>query len=210
MKNILRNIFGPSKEEIWSQLEQQINARVVHTQRFLSSDIKVLVEHKNWTIVLDTFHRHEGKTQIPYTRMRCAYDNRDGFRFMIKKEGFFSDLAKYFGMQDIEIGDRIFDDTFILQSKNPAQIKTLLELDSIKQHFMALSDLSLFMVKVKDDEGYWGQTFPEGVDELYLEVRGILKNLEQLKVMFMLFAEIMDRLCQIGSAYETPPNIILK
>ena len=34
--------------------------------------------------------------------------------------------------------------------------------------------------------------------------------LEKLKIMFKLFAEIMDRLCEIGSAYETRPEINLK
>jgi len=73
-----------------------------------------------------------------------------------------------------------------------------------------LSSLSQFQVKVKDDEGYFGQHFPEGVDELYLEVVGIIKDIAQLKILFKLFAEIMDRLCEIGSAYETRPEIDLK
>jgi len=207
---LLRNIFGPSKEEVWVQLEQEINAQFIKKKSFLIDDSKVVLEHKNWTIVLDVFHRSTGKSSTPYTRMRCAYVNKDDFRFKIFKEGFFNDIAKYFGMQDIEIEDEIFDNVFILKSKNPEQIKALFKDESIKKDFLALSNLSLFQVSVKDDEGYFGQHFPEGVDELYLEVMGILKDIEQLKIMFKLFAEIMDRLCEIGSAYETRPEIELK
>ena len=207
---LLRNIFGPSKEEIWIQLEQEINAQFIMKKSFLIDDSKVVLEHKNWTIVLDVFHRSTGKSTIPYTRMRCAYVNKDDFRFEIFKEGFFATIGKYFGMEDIEIEDKIFDDTFVLKSKNLDKIKALFKDEDIKNDFLALSSLSQFQVKVKDDEGYFGQHFPEGVDELYLEVVGIIKDIAQLKILFKLFAEIMDRLCEIGSAYETRPEIDLK
>ncbi len=206
----LKNIFGPRKEEVWVHLEQEINARLIFEERFLTNEAKVILEHKNWTIILDVFHRSTGKTSTPYTRMRCAYINKDDFRFTIYPEGLFTDLAKYFGMQDIEIEDKIFDDTFVLKSKNPDKIKALFTDANIKNDFLALADLSQFQVKVRDDEGFWGQSFPDGVDELYLEVVGILKDLEKLKIMFKLFAEIMDRLCEMGSAYEARPTINLR
>ncbi len=206
---LLRNIFGPSKEEIWVQLEQEINATLIKKKNFFD-DSKVVLEHKNWTIILDVFHRSTGKSSTPYTRMRCAYINKDDFRFSIYPAGLFTDLAKYFGMQDIEIEDKIFDDTFVLKSKNPDKIRALFKDKNIKNDFLALANLSQFQVKVQDDEGFWGQSFPDGVDELYLEVVGIIKDVEKLKIMFKLFAEIMDRLCEIGSAYETRPEINLK
>jgi len=55
---------------------------------------------------------------------------------------------------------------------------------------------------VKDDEGWFGTRFPEGVDELYFCVLGIIKDIERLKSLFDLFAEVLDHLCRIGSAYE--------
>ncbi|NBB30275.1 DUF3137 domain-containing protein [Cellulophaga sp. BC115SP] len=205
----LKNIFGPSKEEIWVQLEQEINARLINKDSFWH-DSKVVLEHKNWTIILDVFHHSSGKSSTPYTRMRCAYINKDDFRFTIYPEGLFTDLAKYFGMQDIEIEDKIFDDTFVLKSENPDKIKTLFNDNNIKNAFFALADLSQFQVKVQDDEGFWSQSFPDDVDELYLEALGVIKDLVTLKNMFKLFAEIMDRLCEIGSAYETHPTINLE
>lgn len=207
--NLFRNIFGPSKEEIWVQLEQEINAKFIMKKSFLINDSKVILEYKKWTIVLDVFHRSNGKSSTPYTRMRCAYVNKDDFRFKIIKEGLFAEIGKYFGMEDIEIEDKIFDDTFVLKSKNPEKIKALFKDENIKNDFLTLSNLYQFQVTVKDDEGYFGQHFPEGVDELYLEVIGIIKDIEQLKIMFKLFAEIMDRLCEIGSAYENRPEIDL-
>lgn len=63
---------------------------------------------------------------------------------------------------------------------------------------------------MKDDEGWFGATFPEGVDELYFQVLGVIRDLDRLKSLFDLFAEILNELCHIGSAYENDPNITLK
>lgn len=208
--NLINNIFGASKDEIWAQLEGEINAQFIKRTNFLLNDSKVIVEHKNWTIILDTFQRSTGKSSYPYTRMRCAYVNKDNFKFLIYKEGIFTDIAKYFGMQDIEIADKIFDDKFVLKSKNTEQLRALLKDETIKAHFLTLGQLAHFRVLVKDDDGFWADSFPQGVSELYLEVLGTIKDLASLKLMFMFFAEIMDTLCEIGSAYESRSEITLR
>jgi hypothetical protein len=52
----------------------------------------------------------------------------------------------------------------------------------------------------------FGQDFPEGVDELHFQVHGVVKDVERLKGMCELFAETLNTLCDIGSAYETRPE----
>jgi hypothetical protein len=60
---------------------------------------------------------------------------------------------------------------------------------------------------VKDDEGWFGPHFPEGVDELQFTVVGVIKDVERLKLLFELFSETLDQLCRIGSAYDQPPDV---
>ena len=62
---------------------------------------------------------------------------------------------------------------------------------------------------VKDDEGWFGAKFPEGVDELYFAVAGVIADVTRLKLLYELFAETLDRLCAIGSAYERDPGVAL-
>ena len=52
-----------------------------------------------------TYTVSTGKTTIVFTRMRAPYVNPNSFRFTIYRKGFFSGIGKFFGMQDIEIGD---------------------------------------------------------------------------------------------------------
>ena len=62
---------------------------------------------------------------------------------------------------------------------------------------------------VRDDEGVFGKHFPEGVDELRFDVAGHIKDIERLKHLYDLFAEVLNHLCHIGSAYEQDPNLAL-
>ncbi len=39
---------------------------------------------------------------------------------------------------------------------------------------------------------------------------GVIKDTERLKQLFDLFAEVLNHLCQIGSAYEDDPGMELK
>jgi hypothetical protein len=64
-------------------------------------------------------------------------------------------------------------------------------------------------VQVKDDEGWFGTRFPDGVDELYFVAVGVIKDLELLRGLFDLFAALLHQLCNIGSAYENDPGVTL-
>jgi sensor c-di-GMP phosphodiesterase-like protein len=51
------------------------------------------------------------------TRLR-----EEGFRFAIYRKGFFSDLGKLMGMQDIEVGDPEFDEAFIIKGNDESKV----------------------------------------------------------------------------------------
>jgi hypothetical protein len=204
--NLLKNLFFSGTEQLWQQLA--IEVRGTFTDGGWWKSDRVTVNYKEWTMVLDTYTVSSGKHSTTYTRMRCPYVNKDGFRFKLFREGFFAGIGKFFGMQDVEVGEKIFDETFVLQGNNPAQIKALFEKEKLRQLLLNQPSRD-FSIEVKDDEGFFQAKFPEGVDELVFLVHGIVTDVEWLKSVFFLFAEIMNQLCQIGSAYETKPDITL-
>lgn len=201
----LRKLFGPSKKEVWRQLSEEIGAKYVDGGWWKCD--KVEVTHGDWTMTLDTYAVSTGKVTIVYTRMRAPYVNPNAFRFEIYRRTFFSDIGKRFGMQDIEIGDEAFDRDFIIKATDESQIRSLLASPKIRDLIAQQSDIKF---SVKDDEGWFGTKFPEGVDELYFVVNGVIKDPERLKLLYELFAETLDELCRIGSAYDGSPNVTLK
>lgn len=197
---MLRSLFGPSKAEVWRELSRQISADYVDGGFWKGQ--KVAATSGPWTVTLDTYTVSTGKSSVTFTRMRAPYVNRDGFRFQIYRAGIFTALGVMLGMQDIKIGDAGFDRQFVVKANDADQVKTLLANEQLRGLLLQQPGVHL---KVADDEGWFGQQFPEGVDELYFQVAGVIKDLDRLKSLFGLFSETLESLCRIGSAYETPP-----
>ena len=202
---LLRSLFGPSRQEIWRQLSYEIHGRYVAGQGFWKGD-KVEAMHRAWTVTLDQYVVSTGEVTIPYTRFRAPYVNPSGFRFRIYRRSGLSGLGKLMGMQDVEIGDPAFDEAFIIQGHDVAKLRLLFASPRIRELITAQPEIEF---SVKGDEGWFGPTFPEGVDELYFLAHGMIKDVTRLKQVYELFAEVLDELCRMGAAYETDPHLSL-
>jgi hypothetical protein len=196
--------FGPSKDDMWRQLSQEIGADFIEGGFWKGNKVQAHVGI--WTITLDIYTESTGETHVRYTRMRVPYVNPEGFRFTIYRKGFFSELGKLFGMQDIEVGDSDFDEAFIIKGTDEFRVRDLFANPQIRQMIQAQPKIRL---DVKDSEGWFGPTFPEDVDELHFQVVGVMKDIERLKALFDLFAAVLDQLCRIGSAYKQEPGVTL-
>lgn len=202
---LLSRLFGPSREEVWRELCQQIGADFVDGG-FWKGD-KVEVHHKEWTITLDTYTVHAGHTHVVYTRIRAPFVNRDGFRFTVYRKSLFSGLGKALGMQDIEVGHSLhFDEDFIIQGNDEGRVKAFFANDEIRR---LIAEQPKVKLEIVDDDGTFGRRFPEGVDQLRFEAIGEIKDVERLKSLYDLFAETLDELHRLGSAAPQDPGVAL-
>lgn len=199
----LRSIFGPSREEVWRQLSDEIGAHYVDGG-FWKGD-KVQAHTGEWTITLDTYTVSNGKSSTTYTRIRAPYVNKDGFRFTIYRKSIFSGLGKLLGMQDVEIGHEPFDRDFIIKGNDEMKLREFFSNAELRELIHLQPSIHL---EIRDDEGIFGVHFPEGVDELYFSTVGVIKDIERLKDLFTLFGGILNYLCHIGSAYEDDPGLV--
>jgi hypothetical protein len=192
--------FGPSKDEVWRQLSEEIGAEFLEGGFCKGSKVQAHVGP--WTVTLDIYS--DGESQA--TRLRAPYVNPKGFRFTIYRKGFFSDLGKLLGMQDIEVGDPEFDEAFIIKGNDEDRVRVLFSDAKIRQ---MVQDQPKIRLEVKDSEGWFGPKFPEDVDELHFQVVGVIKDVDRLKSLFDLFTALLDALCRIGSAYKQGPGVEL-
>lgn len=201
---VLRRVFGPSRDEIWRQFSEQVGGRFVEPT-FLKTG-KVEAKHDDWTVTLDSYAVSTGKVTVVYTRLRAPYQNPGGFRFRVYRKNIFTGMGKLFGMQDIEIGDAAFDESFVIQGTDESQVRQLFSNPRIRELLAAQPEVDF---SVKDDEGWFGADFPDGVDELHFVAHGTIKDLDRLKQLFDLFSETLDQLCRMGSAYEGSVDVRL-
>jgi hypothetical protein len=200
VRETMRSWFGPSREEIWRQLSERLNARYVDGG-FWKGD-KVEASHGDWTITLDSYVVSTGKTTFVYTRMTAPFLNTDAFRFTIARAGFLTPIAKLFGMQDIEVGDEAFDDAFVIRSNDEDRVKTLLASGRLRTLLQELPEVHL---TIKGGDKWYERRLPPEVDALEFTVMGLVKDLDKLEAMYRLLAEALDGLCRVGSAYERAP-----
>ena len=197
--------FFNSHEEIWKQLAEELKGQFVDGG-WLKHD-KVEAQWNTWTVTMDKYVVSTGKVTQVFTRIRAPYINADGFRFRIYRKGIFTGIGKALGLvQDIEIGEDSFDEQFVIQGNMEDRIRAMLRRPELRKLIEAQPDICF---EVRDDEGWFGAKFPEGVDELHFLAHGVIKDLEQLRSLYKLFAEILDYLYSTGSACAREPGVRL-
>ena len=193
-------LFGPSQQDIWQAFADEIGGEYIGGGIFSAK--KIIYNNGNWTFLLDTYT----VDKTVFTRMRAPFVNPEKLFFKIYRHSVFSSIGKAMGMQDIEIGDLGFDEDFILKGNDPKILKLLLEDIRIKNYFQQLRKVC---IEIKENDGFFGADFPEGTDELYFRCPGILRDQNQLKTLFDLFALILERLVRVDVASNADPGVQL-
>lgn len=199
--NTLKKIFHPDKKAIWRQLSDNINGEVVKGKSW--QGIKIVARVNEWTVTLDTYITVVGNLPVTFTRFRAPYINKDGFRFLIYREDLAGKIQKLMGMQDIQVDYPEFDRSFIIQGNNEAKILQLFSNSKIRGLLQSQRFPQMWVRETKRE------LYPEGVDQLCLQVPQLIRDLENLQALYELFSETLNHLCHIGSAYENDPDIKL-
>ena len=202
--SFLKALFGPSRREIWQQLSREVGG-AFHEGGLLTPSA-VQARTGDWIVTLDTVTHGDGRTNQTYTRLRAPYFNPEGFRFEVYRASIFTGLGKALGMQDIEVGHPRFDKDFVIKGNAPRRVRRLFENERIRNLIDVQPRIHL---SVKGHEG-WFSKFPAGVDELHFQAEGVIKDLEQLRILFDLFAEVLQQVCHEGTAYEDDVRIHIR
>lgn len=200
----LRALFGPSKAEQWRRLADAVGGAYLPGGFWRSDRVQARVGP--WTLTLDTFAQGNGESSSTYTRLRAPYRSRDGFRFRAHHAGVFTPIGKWLGMQDIDVGDPVFDAAFVLKGRDEAKVRAVFADPKIRQLMLAKPRLRL---EAQGDPAWFFKTLPPGVDQLYFQDCGVIKDVERLAVLFDLFAAVLHQLSRIGVAERADPGVEL-
>lgn len=203
-------LFGPSQNEVWSQISRDIGGEYIESGFWQKGELRY--RHGGWEILLDTYTEShssgDGTTsQSTYTRMRSPYISQGNFSFKLYREGIFSGIGKFFGGQDIEIGDAFFDREFIIKSNRPETVTRLLSHPELRSLIHQQPNIYL---EIKDSDGFWNNQLPADTRELYFRCGGVVKETRLLKALFDLFCKALDQLVEVGAAAAESPGVKLK
>ena len=164
------------------------------------------VRYKKWCVTLDTNVVPAGAAAAVVTRMRAPYTSRGAFRFKLQRRDLLDALARRIGIHTSETGQTEFDREFVVRSGDDARVRSLFEDQAIRRLIQSQPAVNL---EARGDDGPFGATLPEGVDELVLRAPGFVTDAARLRKLFALFALILDRLCAMDSAREDEPGVSL-
>ena len=201
---MLNKNFREHEEQVWAKLSEEIGGAFLHRTKGEGRHDKVFAKVDQWSVTLDLHSEPGYRSEVIYTRFRAAYINPDGFRFNIFKADLWDDISRVVGFQDVEVGEADFDDHFRIMGSDEDQLKRLFRHHRLKALLKQEPEAHMFV----RDSGVWFQDeFPEGVDELVLEVEGEIADLTRLERMYAILAAALHTLCHVGSAYEDDPEL---
>ncbi len=137
-----------------------------------------------------------GRASDVVTRVRAAYANPTHFRFRLRPQSLFDPLRVLFGVVDDPSNDPVFDRRFTAETDDPARLAALLRDAELRTLLLAAPWCTL---EVRDDEDWFAQDFPDGTDELHLEVDGRVIEPERLEALFRAFARTLDGLMRLDA-----------
>jgi hypothetical protein len=103
----------------WASAARSLGMQIQPGSTFMNPKIEGRVDELHITV--DTYTRGSGNNSQTYTRFRVAYPSV-GVHFDLTRQTGFATITKLFGAQDFQIGDALFDDTFVIKSDQPARL----------------------------------------------------------------------------------------
>ena len=170
------------KRDFWRELSEEFDGvfKVGHT---VSKDLERLIlqiPYKQYMIEFSESDTHPLKIESTLKA------NRD-FEFIISFEDSIEKLLKLLGQQDIEVGDKIFDDKYLIKEKNTHFIEHILSEECIKT------------ILLKNNVFSFGCNYQKKDNTLRLSslVSRTINSKDELSELFKLFCLTIDKMKEL-------------
>ncbi|HEY0169879.1 MAG TPA: hypothetical protein VGB98_02415 [Pyrinomonadaceae bacterium] len=189
-------------DETWAEFCGRVDAALAE---YLRAG-RARVRYRHWCVMLDTNVVPAGAAAAVVTRMRAPFVGRGRFRFKLQRRDLLDALARRLRLHSSETGQSDFDREFVIRSGDDEGVRRLFDSPDIRRLIQSQPSINL---EARGDDGPFGESLPEGVDELVLRAPGFVTDAERLRRLFALFALTLDRLCETGAACHDEPGVTL-
>jgi hypothetical protein len=180
-------VFRGYRDEVWTALQRAMNEDGAWDGR------AVRVHHPPFVVTVDVNAQLAGYASEVETRLRAAFPNPRKLRFRMVRQAWKSRLAQRLGLHDVEVGDPAFDAAFWIRAHDADPVRRLLSDPKLRDD---LAGSPAWLVEVRDDDGWFGQEFPAGVDMLLLEAPGRVTDPEAIGAMYDAMARLLDGIAE--------------
>ena len=197
-------LFGPNKKELFQGFNEAIGGK--YSEGNWNKGPRIESRYESWTIYLDTHNVSNGKNSITYTRMRVCFKNPNQFELKITKEGVFSKIGKALGMQDILIGDDVFDENYVIKSNDEMNTVRLFHNSTLKELIGLQKKMNLIISHKKHQ---FGTRCDDGESVLSFMVPYVIKESSVILNLLKLFREMLNQLLELQIIDESQTSTAL-
>jgi len=189
LKQLYDSLFAKSYAAVWQQFAKENNGT------YTEANNRVTYVYKTHVLVFDT-HTHytivAGSTQEKeYTRARLEFVSPGNLQFRLMHQGIVDSIGKFFGAQDILIGDEKFDKRFMIKGNDESKVQLLFSNNALRNLLLTQQDLHLQLL---DKEGIFDEPITEDHAMLYYLSTEKIKTIEQLNALYTLYTTLIDQL----------------
>jgi hypothetical protein len=171
------------KRDFWKELSNEKNGTFTIKQT-VSKDLEILVleiPYKQYLVEFTESDSHPLK-------INCKLNVNFKFDFSISYKDTIEKLLKFFGSQDIQVGNEAFDKKYLIKGGKPELIKKILMRDNIKTILLSNNVFSYNCIYEKNNESI----------QLTSLVSRTVNSKSELAELFELFCLTIDELEELG------------
>ncbi|MBN1650094.1 MAG: hypothetical protein JW857_02130 [Bacteroidales bacterium] len=166
-----------SQRKVWNELAYDLKAEFVDKGFF--KPLEVVKKEEGYEIKLDSFTKMAGRTPIITTRFESNCDAVEDFRFLIKRKNIFNKRAPK-GLELIPVEYHEFDHLFRLFASNKRRIHRVFN-RKLQSQLVNQAPYRDIRIELK-------------ANILELQIKPLIKDIEQLKSLFVLMESIQEQL----------------
>jgi hypothetical protein len=136
MSHEITTITANSEYEVWIQLKADLQKQ----EGLMEYSVAINQNGRKLMLIIDIDPGGGFEGGYAFTTLSAPLQQQIDFKFAIHKEGFFDEVGKFFGMQDIVIGYPEFDDKVIVKTNNENKTRKVFESAETRDVFKTLKD----------------------------------------------------------------------
>lgn len=193
--------LGPNEVASWRAFAQEVGGTYVPPTLWRVNQVRMQVGHWTATLDLKTYSFPSGAETL--TRLQVLYVAQRHFTVEIQRSAALLQIAKLFGMREVEIGDPIFDQIFTIWGSDVDGVRRFFDNARIRDYLR--SEPSAHLALLKHSEPFHPAQ-PPGAYRLLCDLHGAVAEGDRLHRLRAFAVDVMEELHRMGIAGEGEPK----
>lgn len=188
----LKSICGPTAEEVWQKFGNQFNGKISFNG---NKGHRIEFEYKCWKIIFDHYTIKVLDSSITYTIVRSKFINNHNFKFKLITKNNLNSIGQDLNLEKFTSENNHLNEKYIITTNNGNIMNEILNEDNIIN--IIDSQYNIYL-EIRNYDKTCDMNSDQNISEIYFRKSGIIKDFQQLKDLYTLYCNLLDKLVDIN------------